>query len=69
MIYAYFKSILVPKDNGNKIQKSLRQTNIKRYIACSYGNKLVCVDDKFSKRFKTDLGKDAIYNFINSITG
>ena len=25
------------------------------------------VDDKFSKPFKSDLGEDAIYNFINSM--
>ena len=50
----------------SKTQKSLMQANIKKYIACSYGYKLVCVDDKFSKPFKTYLGKDAVYNFINS---
>ena len=26
---------------------------------------MVCVDNKFSKLFKTYLGKDAVYNFIN----
>ena len=36
-----------------------------RYVACSYGYKLVCADYKFSKHFKTYLDKDAIYNFIN----
>ena len=25
----------------------------------------MCVDDKFSKSFKSSLGQDAIYNFIN----
>ena len=29
--------------------------------------KLVCVDNKFSKTFKTYLGKDAVYNFISNI--
>ena len=43
-----------PKD-ANKYQK---------HIACSYGYKLVCVDDKFSKPFKTYLCKDAVYIFI-----
>ena len=34
-----------------------------KHNACSYGNKLVCavcVDDKFSKRFMTYFGKDAL---------
>ena len=30
----------------------------------SYGYKLVCVDDRFSKPFKTYLGRDAVYNVI-----
>ena len=48
-----------PKESyTNKYQK---------HIACSYGYKLVCVDDKFSKPFKTYLGKDAVYNFINNM--
>ena len=33
----------------------------------AYGYKLVCVDDKFSKPFKSHLGKDAAYNFICSM--
>ena len=36
-------------------------------IACSYGYKLGCVDDKFSKPFKTYLGTDAVYNFVNNM--
>ena len=37
-----------------------------KHIACSFGYKLVYADDKFSKPFKTYLGKDAVYNFIIS---
>ena len=39
----------------------------KKHIACSYGYTLVCVDDNFSKPFKTYLGKDAVYNFVNGM--
>ena len=42
----------------DKIQRSFIQT---------YGFKLVCVDDNFSKPFKTYLGKDSVYNFVNSM--
>ena len=52
IIYAYFESNLVPED--------------KQIVACSYGYKLVCADDTFSKPFKSYLGKDSVYNFINS---
>ena len=47
----------------SKIQKSLIQAN----IACSYDYKSVCVNDKFSKLFKTYLDEDTIYNFIHSM--
>ena len=33
----------------------------------SYGCKLVCVDDKFSEPFKTYLGEEGVYNFINNM--
>ena len=38
------------------------------HIACSYGHKLVFVDYKISKRFKSYCGEDAVYNSINSVT-
>ena len=65
IIYADFESILVPEDNGKQNPKE-SYTNIKN-IAFGYDYKLVCVDDKFSKSFKTYLGKNAVYNFINSM--
>ena len=52
----------------SKIQMILKRTNIlTNYAACSYGNKVVCVNDKFSNPFKSYLGEDAAYNFIDSI--
>ena len=52
MIYADFENILVLtlESYTNKYQK---------HVACSSGYILVCVDDKFSKPFKSYLGKDA----------
>ena len=41
--------------------------NYQKNVACSFGCKLVCVDNEFSKPFKSYLGEDAIYNFINSM--
>ena len=38
-----------------------------KHIACSYDCQLVCVDDRFSKLPKTFLGKDSLYNVINSM--
>ena len=39
-----------------------------KHVACSYGYELVCVDDRFSKSFKTYLGKNPVENFINYMT-
>ena len=67
IICADFESILVPEDNGKQNPEESYTSKYQKHIACSYGYKLVCVDDKFSKPFKTCSGKDAIYNFINSL--
>ena len=62
-IYADFGSILMPENKWKQNPyKNIHQKNIVR----SYSYQLVCVD-KFSKPFKTYLGKDAVYNFINSM--
>ena len=67
MIYADFESILVPEDNGKKNPNESCINKYQKHVACRYGYKLVCVDDKFSKPFKSYLGEDAVYNFISSI--
>ena len=65
MIYLDFESILAPENN--KKQNDFYTNKHQKYVACSYGYKLVCVDDKFSKSFKSYLDEDHVYNFINSI--
>ena len=68
MIYADFESILVFEDNGKQNRNEFYTNKYQKHVACSYGYKLVCVDDKFSKPFKSYLGENAVYNFINSMT-
>ena len=67
MIYADFESILLPEDNGKQSPNESYTNKYQKDIACSYVYKLVYVDDKFSKPFKSFLDKDAIYNFIKSM--
>ena len=52
MIYVDFENILIPKDNG------------KQNLGESYTNNY---QKHFSKPFISCLGKEAVYNFINSI--
>ena len=67
MIYPDFESILLPEDSGKQNPEKSHMNKYQKHIACSYGYKLVCVDDKFSKPFKSYIGKDAVYKFINSM--
>ena len=67
IIYADFESILVPENNEKQNSKKSYTNKYQKHIACSYGYKLECVDDKFNKLFKTYLGKDPVQNFINSM--
>ena len=68
MIYEDLERILVPEDKGKQNPYKSYTKNIKqKHVAFRYGYKLVCVDDKFSKPFKSYSGEDTVYNFINSM--
>ena len=47
MIYADFESILVPEDNGKQNPNQSYANKYQKHVACSYGYKLVYIDDKF----------------------
>ena len=64
MIYADFVGILVPEDNEKQNPEESYKNKYQKHIACSYGYKLVCVDGKFSKPFKTYLGKETVYKLL-----
>ena len=57
----------MPEDNGKQNPDESHTNKYQKHNTCSYGFKLVCVDDKFSKPFKTYLGKDPVDNFINNM--
>ena len=65
MIYADFKSILVPQVNRNQAPEDSYTNKRQKHVIQSCGYKLVCVDDKFSSIFKSYLGKDAVHSFID----
>ena len=54
--------IKMPKKGGY-----VKYDKLKKHVVCSYGYKWVCVNDKFSKLFKSYFGEDAVYNFISSM--
>ena len=53
IIYANFESILVPEGKGKQNRKESYKNKYQKHIPHCYGFKLVCVDDNFSKPFKT----------------
>ena len=46
--HADFESILVPKDNEKQNPEESYTNKCEKHIACRYGYKLICADDKFS---------------------
>ena len=52
MVYADFESILVPEDTGKQNPNEPYNSKYQKQVVCSYGYKLICVDDKFSKSLK-----------------
>ena len=67
IIYADFENILVSDNNEKQYPEEPCTNKFQKHISFSHGYKLVCVDDKFSKSFNTYSGKEAIYDFINSM--
>ena len=67
MIYVDFERILVTGDNGNQNPDESYRNKYQKHVAGSYGYKLVRVEDKFSKPFKSYLDDNAANNFINSV--
>ena len=55
MIYGYFESVLVPGHSGKQNTDVSCINKHRKYIACSYGCKLVYADTKFSKPLKISL--------------
>ena len=60
IIYADFEIFVMPENNGKKNPKESYTSKYQKHIACSYGFKLVCVNDKVSKPFKRYLGENAV---------
>ena len=69
VIYADFGNILVLEDKVKQSTNVSYTNKYHKHVAWSYGNKLICVDDKFSQPFKSYLGEDAANNFISNMIG
>ena len=50
-ILANFESILVPEDNGKQNPEESDTNKYQKHVACGYGYKLMCFNDKTSNPF------------------
>ena len=49
MIHSNFESLLEPEDKGKQNPDESYTKKCQKHVVCSYGYKLACVNDKFSK--------------------
>ena len=63
MIYADFELILVREEIGMQNPNEFNTKQYQKHVPCSYAYKLVCLDDKFSRPFKSNLEEN---NFVSS---
>ena len=70
MIHGEFESILVPKNNGKQNPDESYTNNVKISsinVECIFYYTLVCIDDQFSKPFKSYLGRDSAHKFMTNM--
>ena len=67
MTYTDFESVLIMENNRKPNLDEYYTNKYQNLIGCSYGYKLVCFNNQFSKYFKPYLGQYALYKFIFSI--
>ena len=67
-IYADFESLLKVVQSNNKNNTSYTE-KYQDHIPSSFSYKVVCVDNKFSKKVAFYREKNAVYRFIEAILG
>ena len=65
-IYADFECILKEVESSDKNNGSYRE-KYQNHIPCSFAYKVVCIDNKLSKKVVLYRGKNAVYRFIKAI--
>ena len=60
-----FKCVFIP--GTDNIGSGRNTKKYQDHIACSYSYKLICIDDRYSKPFRTYFGEDTIDRFLNDM--
>ena len=66
-IYADFECILKRVECDSIKNNSSYTEKYQSHIPCSFAYKVVCIDNKFSKKVVLYRGKNAVYKFIEAI--
>ena len=66
LIYADFESVLKGIKSNDKNNASYTK-KYQDHIPCSFADKVVCIEDRFSKPVILYRGKNAVYRFIEAI--
>ena len=66
-IYADFESLLKGVEISDKNNNTSCTEKYQKQIPCSFAYKVVCIDNKFSKKFVLYRGKNAVNRFIETI--
>ena len=66
-IYADFECILKRVECDSIKNNSSCTEKYQSHIPCSFAYKVVCIDNKFSKKVVLYRGKNAVYKFIEAI--
>ena len=64
-MYGDFECVLIPLTDN--IDFGPNSKKYQDHIVCSYGYKLIYVDERYIKPFKTYIGKDVIDKFLNDM--
>ena len=65
IFYDDFECVLIPSTDNVDFGPDTKK--YQNHIVCSYGYKLICVDERYSKPYKTYLSEDAIDKFLNDM--
>ena len=66
-IYVGFESLLVTAGNGKQNPNESYTNKYQTHVAYSYGYKFVCLDDTFSKPFKSYLGENEESKYCSDV--
>ena len=65
IIYADFECVLIPSTDN--INSAPHNKKFQDHFVCSYGSKLICVNERYNKTYETYSGEDPIDKFLNNM--